>query len=322
MPVEQPSAEAIDRAAGLLRAGGLVVFPTETVYGLGAVAHDARAVRSVFERKGRPASNPLIVHVADEAMARTVTSEWPDDAQMLAERFWPGPLTLVAAVRSGVPNEVTAGGPTVAVRCPDHAVALELLRAVGSPLVAPSANPSGYVSPTLASHAAGHFGDLTILDGGACSVGIESTVLRMDPLEILRPGSIGPVQIQAVLGRTPTIAERSANGSEASPGRLGPHYQPRAHTVQVGTTAELAEVLQVSGNQPCVVLAQPSVSIEPPHQLIEMPVGAAEYAARLYAALRAADAAEPELIVVLKPTGSDEAGLWSAIAERLSRATG
>ncbi len=322
MPVEPPSAEAIGRAASLLRAGELVVFPTETVYGLGAMAHDAKAVRAVFERKGRPASNPLIVHVADEAMAMTVAADWPAEASKLAEAFWPGPLTLVLPARADLPSEVTAGGPTVAVRCPDHAVALELLRAVGGPLVAPSANPSGYVSPTLAAHAAGHFSDLMVLDGGACRVGIESTVLRLDPLEILRPGAIGPEQIEAVLGRRPTFAERSAKGSEASPGRLGPHYQPKARAVMVEGPVALAALLGHAETGPCVVLAQRAVNIKPPHQLIEMPTVAAEYAARLYAALRAADAMEPELIVVLQPDGSDDAGLWSAIAERLSRATG
>lgn len=328
MPVVPPTPGAIERAAEELKGGSLVVFPTETVYGLGAEARNPDAVESVFVRKGRPSNNPLIVHVADEHMARSVSSDWSLRAQQLARAFWPGPLTLVVPANESVPGVVTAHGPTIAVRCPAHPVARALLEEVRLPLVAPSANPSGYVSPTQAEHAAEHFGDLLVLDGGACEVGIESSVFAVETLEILRPGVIGPSQIEAVLGERVSKRVPSASGQvEASPGRLGAHYRPRARTLLVdempGGRAGLEVVIGSSGVQGRVVVLSQATSFQSGHEatMIEMPASAREYAAGLYAALREADTQGVGLIVVVRPDTSDGDGLWGAILERLTRAT-
>ena len=185
---------AIHQAVQRLNEGGLVAFPTETVYGLGANALDAHAVARVFALKGRPSQNPLIVHVADEAMAKSLTTEWPEAAQKLAKALWPGPLSLILPKAACIPDIVTGSGPNVALRCPDHALTLELLRQFGKPLVGPSANPSGSISPTKAAHVAAAFSpeDVFVLDGGSCRGGIESTVLLLTehPPRILRPGLI------------------------------------------------------------------------------------------------------------------------------------
>ncbi len=176
-----PQSDRIARAAAVLRGGGLVAFPTETVYGLGALALDAAAVGRIFAAKGRPANNPVIVHIADLKQIEQVAAEWPDAAERLARRFWPGPLTLVVPRNADVPDATTAGGPTVAVRVPAHPVALALLRAVGAPVAAPSANRSAELSPTLAEHVLrGLDGRIDlVLDGGPTAGGIESTVLDM-----------------------------------------------------------------------------------------------------------------------------------------------
>src|SRR5688500_47215 len=196
--------ELIERAASLLRRGGLVAFPTETVYGLGADATNAAAIRRVFQVKGRPATNPLIVHVADESVARRYAREWPTAASKLAAEFWPGPLTLVLSKQPSIVLEVTAGLDTVGLRAPDHPLALELLRAFDGPVAGPSANRSSHVSPTTARHVRDEFPDDEIdliLDGGPCKVGIESTVLDLtsDPPRILRPGAVTREQIEAVI---------------------------------------------------------------------------------------------------------------------------
>ncbi len=320
----------LDDAVRRLRSGGLVAFPTETVYGLGALALDAAAVSRVFAAKGRPPSNPLIVHVLDESMARRVVASWTMSARALASAFWPGPLTLVLPASADVPLSVTSGGPGVAVRSPDHPVALALLRAVGEPLVGPSANRSGGVSPTLASHVREAFDpeEVLVLDGGACRVGVESTVLSlMDPAHpvILRPGLIGAAAIAEVLG-VPVVEAGKASGAAGSPGRLGPHYRPSSPVVLVDSLASLDEALMSDGGG-CVVLTPPglTVEVEPPHGVISMPGEASAYAARLYAALREADAARPSRILVCRPPTSgqrdEETALWRAIHERLSRAS-
>src|SRR5579872_2410044 len=196
---------AIDRAAELLRAGRLVAFPTETVYGLGAKALSAEAVARIFAAKGRPAYNPVIVHVSDAGAAQELVADWPDIADRLAAAFWPGPLTLVLPKSLLVPDEVTAGSQTVAVRVPSHAVALALLRAAGAPVAAPSANRSMLLSPTTAEHVLeGLDGRIdAVLDAGPAPGGIESTVIGLadSPPRLLRPGLISPAQIEAVIGR-------------------------------------------------------------------------------------------------------------------------
>ena len=213
-----PGPEAIAEAVARLREGRLVAFPTETVYGLGADATNAGAVRAVFRVKGRPADNPLIVHVSEAAMARDATAAWPKSAGALASAFWPGPLTLVLPKADAIPPEVTAGGPAVAVRMPDHALTLALIDAFGGPLVGPSANPSGYVSPTRPEHVREHFDEklVLVLDGGPCRAGIESTVVDLTGASprVLRPGVIGAAQIEAVLEET----VEAAAGANEEPG--------------------------------------------------------------------------------------------------------
>src|SRR4051794_21935732 len=199
-----PDPEVIRRAAELIRAGRLVAFPTETVYGLGANALDAAAVARVFQAKGRPPTNPLIVHLDGVDQIAQVAAGWPKVAVRLAERFWPGPLTLVLPKRPEVPDVVTAGGPTVAVRVPAHPVAQALLRAAGVPVAAPSANRSTELSPTTAAHVLrGLDGRIElILDGGPTPGGIESTVVDVtaSPLRLLRPGLVTPAELEAVVG--------------------------------------------------------------------------------------------------------------------------
>ncbi|MBV9405608.1 MAG: threonylcarbamoyl-AMP synthase, partial [Acidobacteriaceae bacterium] len=224
-----PSEEELSRAAELLRAGKLVAFPTETVYGLGANALDAAAVGRIYEVKQRPWASPLIVHVADENMARALTAEWPPLAEILARRFWPGPLTLVVKKAEAVPDLVTAGLDSVGVRMPAHPVALDLIRRAGVPVAAPSANRFSEISPTTAEHVRAGLGSAVdwIVDGGATEVGIESTVvaLHRNPPTILRPGMISQRELEEATGVVwdrevdlPHIAE--------SPGLHPRHYAP------------------------------------------------------------------------------------------------
>mgnify|MGYP002780695115 CR=1 FL=1 len=229
---------ALARAAERLRAGGLVAFPTETVYGLGAHAMDAAAVARIYATKGRPAHNPVIVHVADEAAARAITAGWPPIAAQLAARWWPGPLTLVLPRADGVPDIVTAGLAKVGVRVPAHPVALALLRAAALPIAAPSANRSDAVSPTTAAHvreSLGDAADVLLLDGGPCTVGIESTVLDVsgDVPVLLRPGGIARTAIERELGIAVRLAGEAArdDAPRTSPGQLAKHYAPRARVV-------------------------------------------------------------------------------------------
>lgn len=224
-----PDEAGLERAARLLRDGGLVAFPTETVYGLGGDARNSRAVAGIYEAKGRPRFNPLIVHVADLAAAESFVT-LDDRARKLAARFWPGPLTLVLPLKpeTGLSPLVTAELDTVAIRIPAHPVAQALLRAFGGPLAAPSANPSGKVSPTRAAHVAqGLSGRIAaILDGGACAVGVESTILGLDgPAKLLRPGGVALEAIEALIG---PVALHGEGDKLNAPGQLASHYAPSA----------------------------------------------------------------------------------------------
>ena len=310
------------RAVELLRAGQLVAFPTETVYGLGANALDPAAVAKVFVLKGRPAANPLIVHVADEAMAKSIVADWPDDASKLALAFWPGPLSIIVPKALSISDSVTAGSPNVAVRCPDHPLCLELLRRLGAPLVGPSANPSGRISPTTAAHVREAFPTLLVLDGGVCRGGIESTVVSLvgEP-RILRPGLITREQIQNVLKRIVMFADRAAEVTLESPGQMESHYAPRANAVRFPAFA-LDRVLVTA--RTIAVLSHSGLRVPSPHTSIPMPVHASEYAASLYSAMRRADDLHPDLIAIeeVTPIGSDyDRGIWAAIADRVRRAT-
>ena len=320
--------EAIAAGVRELNAGGAVAFPTETVYGLGAHAFDADAVARVFSLKGRPAGNPLIVHVSGPEMARRVVSAWTEDAERLAAAFWPGPLTIVLPKSAELPGVVTAGGATVGVRCPDHPVALALIEASGLPLVGPSANPSGWISPTTADHAADGFPgvDLLVIDGGPCRAGIESTVLDLtsDPPRVLRPGVIGAEAIARVLGREVGAVSSQTGGGDggeaipvASPGLLGPHYQPRT-PVRLVADAGAADLRADE------VLVAWSVRSHPAGgPLLAIAGGAVAYAAALYARLHEADRLGAFGIVVECPSeaGNDaEAAAREAVMERLRRA--
>lgn len=327
-----PDPEALSRAAKLLRTGRLVAFPTETVYGLGANALDPQAVQGIFWAKGRPASNPLIVHVADATPPGNVAADWPEAARRLAARFWPGPLTLVLPKNPAVPDEVTAGGPTVAVRCPDHPVAQALIRAAGVPLAAPSANRSTQLSPTRAEHVLKGLGgriDL-ILDAGPCPGGIESTVVDVtaDPVRVLRPGPITVPMLEAVVGPVQEASQSSdaASGVARSPGQMAKHYSPRAEVVLVAGsspamddtvwlallagqkvgTLEFGEPVRPSRNEPSGRLV-----------CIWMPTNPRAYAARLYDALHSLDEQGVDRIVVELPPDTPD---WAAVQDRLRRA--
>lgn len=330
------SLASIHAAAQRLREGGVVAFPTETVYGLGADAMNHRAVDRVFTLKGRPSVNPLIVHASDEAMARSVTATWPERASMLARAFWPGPLTIVLPKAAGVPLNVTAGGPNVAVRCPDHPIAIALIEALERPIVGPSANMSGRVSPTTAAHVRESFSesDVMVLDGGACRAGIESTVVSLagsdgsmnGAARVLRQGVITAEMIAEVLGEVPEVASRATHVEGAatplsSPGMLRSHYAPVARAV-LFNGADWPKVLDSTANHEAAVVVvshNSSRTVQPPHRVIVMPPDATLYASRLYAAMREADSVKPSLILIERPDG--EGGVWDAIRDRLSRAT-
>lgn len=320
----RPAAEPIAEAAAILRAGGLVAFPTETVYGLGASALDAAAVQRIYAAKGRPAHNPVIVHVADAAAARKLVTRWPAAAAQLARRFWPGPLTLVLPRRELVPDAVTAGGDTVGIRVPAHPVALALMRAAGVPIAAPSANRANRVSPTRGEHVLRELGgriDL-LLDGGATLRGLESTVVDLTvwPPRILRPGPITTAALRRVIG----AVEPGGGGPRPrvlrAPGNLPRHYAPRVPLEcsqdARGRVAALARRQRVG----CLIFGGAgSAAAAAGERLVQvrMPRSPAAYARRLYAALHELEAAGVARIVVEWPP---EGPAWVAIRDRLSRA--
>jgi L-threonylcarbamoyladenylate synthase len=239
----------IEQAAERIKQGELIAFPTETVYGLGAGIFHETAIKKIFEVKGRPSDNPLIAHISTPEEIHTIATDIPKDRFLkLSTAFWPGPLTIVVPKKSEVPNSVTANLPTVAVRMPDHVLALELIRLVGEPLVAPSANISGFPSPTTAQHVQADLdGKIAgIIDGGPCRVGIESTVIditRIRPL-VLRPGAITREQIQEVLFEPVDLYDKAVHGDEKvnSPGLRYRHYAPNAKVILIKDDMEITEV--------------------------------------------------------------------------------
>jgi len=294
----------IEKAAQILRSGGLVVFPTETVYGLGANALDAAAVRKIYALKGRPATSPLIVHVGSIEQARELAAEWPEEAERLAREYWPGPLTLVVPKKPVIPDEVTAGLATVALRMPRHPIALELLRAAQVPIAAPSANRFTQLSPTTAQHVREAFGDETpfLLDGGPCEVGLESTVIAVskDGLEVLRPGmafiedAIAPVE--------------ATEGAHRSPGQHKKHYSPRTRVLLVNHGC-----LPREGRGAYLWIEHEA----PAARTVRMPAVPEEYAAQLYRCLHELDREGLDWIAVEFPPAGRE---WAAIRDRLTRA--
>ena len=307
----------IARAVEILARGGLVVFPTETVYGLGADATNTGAVRKIFEAKGRPSTNPLICHVADEAVARRYARDWPLAASRIAQRFWPGPVTLILSKTPEIPDAVTAGLDSVGLRAPDHPVALELLRAFGKPLAGPSANRSSRVSPTAAEHVREDLGERVdlILDGGACRVGIESTVLDLtgEVPVIRRPGGVSREEIQTVIGPVQmSHGVVSTAVAAKSPGQQEKHYAPRtpAFRFETGQREQVAEegVISISN---CADVRWNTCNVS-------MPDRPELYAKHLYAVLREMDVKGLQRIYIEMPP--DEAQ-WAAIRDRLMRAT-
>ncbi|MHC4210194.1 MAG: L-threonylcarbamoyladenylate synthase [Planctomycetota bacterium] len=312
--------DAIAEAAARLRDGRVVAFPTETVYGLGADTFRAAAIERVYALKGRPLDNPLIAHVLDDDQARAVVAGWDDRCTELARAFWPGPLTLVLPRAADVPDEATAGWPTIAVRSPAHPVARRLLAAFGGSVSAPSANRSGHVSPTRARHVADDFADaaeLLILDGGPCAVGIESTVLDLSGSvpSVLRPGAVTVEALRRLLG---DVGVGDIASQAASPGTTMRHYAPRT-AAELVPARELADRLRTL-REAAVVLCFDAAEVGAPHEAIPMPRAPDAYAGRLYEALREADALEPGRIVVELPPSSE--GMWLAVHDRLRRATG
>lgn len=317
----------LQKAAAILRAGGLVAFPTETVYGLGANALDASAVRRVFAAKGRPSYNPLIAHVADSAGARTLVREWPPLAQALAERFWPGPLTLVLPKRELVPDEVTAGRDSVAVRVPSHPVARALIAAAGVPLAAPSANRFTELSPVTAAQVARSLGDRVdlILDGGRTTVGIESTVvdLSVTPPVLLRPGTITRTEIERITGPIGSpAAPESEDAPRAAPGMIARHYAPRALVRLIASDAMDAAMHEEASGRGARVAAltwsdrafASGAALVAHHRL---PADAVSYAAELYDTLHAIDDAGCEEVLVEQPPADRS---WDGVRDRLTRA--
>ena len=321
-----PEPEPIARAAAVLRRGGLVAFPTETVYGLGANALDAAAVGGIFRAKGRPANNPVIVHVADLNDARQVVAEWPDMAERLGRRFWPGPLTLVLPKRENVPAIVTAGGPTVAVRVPAHPVALALIRAAGIPVAAPSANRSSQLSPTRAGHVLDSLIDRidVLLDGGPTTGGLESTVLDVatSPPRLLRPGLVAVAELEAVIGPVARTTEYSVPSTELtslpSPGMMSRHYAPLTplECVEGSARVRVGALGAVGERVAWLVIGHPDTPTD--HFRYELPSDPADCSALLYSVLHLLDRAWFTRIVIELPPDTPE---WLAVRDRLRRAS-
>lgn len=317
-----PLGTDVRHAAALLRRGKLVAFPTETVYGLGADAFDVRAVARIFEVKDRPRFDPLIVHVADVSWLERLATDVPDAARRLAERFWPGPLTLVLPKTHAVPDLVTAGLPTVAIRVPDHPMALDLLRTIDLPVAAPSANPFGQISPTRAEHVAEQLGNKIdyILDGGACRVGVESTVLQLTgngPL-LLRPGGLPVEEIEPLIGPIAALRSPEATTTEGrpSPGMLSRHYAPRTPLV-IASVAAPPPSGQRTGLLAFEPPSEPLVANFAAVEVLSAAGDLAEAAANFFGALRRLDAQPLDLIMA---TPFPERGLGRALNDRLRRA--
>jgi L-threonylcarbamoyladenylate synthase len=307
-PLSGPVRAAVDAAVARLRDGGLVAFPTETVYGLGADARSDAAVRRIFAVKGRPADHPLILHFADAASALAAAREVPAMARLLADALWPGPLTLILRRAAWVSDAVTGGQDTVGVRVPAHPVAHALLAGLGAPLAAPSANRFGAVSPTTAAHVRADLGDDVdqVLDGGPAQVGLESTIvdLTREPPAILREGGVPREELAALLALAPRDAVK---GAVRAPGTLAAHYAPQARVILIEADALDAERTRLT-------------SLGARVAVIAAPCDAAETAALardLYARLRAADDAAMDVVLAVLPA---PVGLGAAIADRLRRA--
>lgn len=323
-PLLRPADHAgIEAAAERLRAGGLVVLPTETVYGLGADASAPDAVRRIFATKGRPADHPLIVHLGDPDELDRWAVEVPDTARKLAAACWPGPLTLVLRRAGGVSDVVTGGLDTVGLRVPAHPVIAAVLRAFGGGVAAPSANRFGRVSPTTAQHVLDELGEVLdpardlVLDGGPCTIGVESTIVDCTAAVpvILRPGGVPAERIESVLG---IAVQRKAGGPSRAPGMLAAHYAPTAQVVVVSASEVAAAAADEPGRR-VGVLAPADVAVPPGAVRLDAPApySAELLAPLLYARLRQADVLGLDLLLVVAPPAE---GLGAAIIDRLTRA--
>jgi L-threonylcarbamoyladenylate synthase len=307
----------LTRALEVLREGGLIALPTETVYGLGADASNELAVRRIFAVKGRPSTHPLIVHLASVERAREWSAGFPTDAEKLADAFWPGPLTLIVKRSGKATDAVTGGQDTVGLRVPSHPLALELLTQFGGGIAAPSANKFGRVSPTTAQHVRDELGDDVdcVLDGGPSSVGVESTIVDVSGAEprMLRPGGVAREDLERVLGRE--IIDGTAAKDVRAPGMLASHYAPRAGLWLVSAEHLNEEISRRPANR-IVVIAPESVALPSGIKRLAVPEDAAGFARVLYARLREADEAGDVILAVPPP----ESGLGLAVRDRLKRA--
>jgi L-threonylcarbamoyladenylate synthase len=318
--------KAVRRAAEFLRDGEVVALPTETVYGLAANALDEQAVAKIFQIKGRPTHNPIIIHVASNDMAQACVAEFPAAAEKLSRSFWPGPLTLVLPRAEKIPDTVTAGGPTVGVRWPSHPFMQAVIRECGFPLAAPSANLSNQISPTNAEHVRAQLGDKIplIVNGGQSQVGIESTVLDLTvtPARILRPGMVHADSLAAVCGEISNFKFQISNSVLRSPGLLAKHYSPKAKLIvsHWNNDADLAAQIghwQLK-NETVHIIAHTKIPAGfDAANVSVIPHDAEAFARALYGELHRCDAAGAKLIVVEAPPELPE---WSGIADRLRRA--
>ncbi|HEX7862597.1 MAG TPA: L-threonylcarbamoyladenylate synthase [Verrucomicrobiae bacterium] len=317
---------AVEEAVALLRRGEVVALPTETVYGLAANALEARAVGKIFEVKGRPAHNPVIVHVSSLPMAYECVAEWGAEAERLAREYWPGPLTIVLSRNDRIPDAVTAGGKTVGVRWPLHPFMRRVIEQCGFPLAAPSANLSNRISPTTAEHVLQGLQSRIplVINAGPTSVGIESTVVDLshEPARVLRPGMISAEQLSKTLGRRVGL-EANHSGELKSPGLLKKHYSPRAKVVlaEWGDSKELARIAEKSGVASAAVhvLAYERIpEANPFGRVAIIPHDAEAYARALYAELHRSDELGAKLILVEQPPAGPD---WIGIRDRLRRAS-
>jgi len=311
-------AKAIRQAAEIIRKGGIVAFPTETVYGLGADGYNPLAVARIFEVKGRPSFDPLIVHIAHPAHLEKLVKETPSSVKRLTEKLWPGPLTVVLLKKENIPDIVTAGLPSIAVRMPDHPIALSLIKESSCPIAAPSANPFGYLSPTTAEHVREQLGDQVdlILDGGPCAIGVESTIISFldGKPRLLRPGGVSLEEVESVIGKVETgpIKDRPS-----APGMLPRHYAPRTPVVLGGN--EKNPELYKSRNVGFLAFQEPNRDLKfHSVEVLSRKGDMREAAANLFSALRRLDALNLDLILA-EPI--PEVGLGRAIMDRLRRAS-
>jgi len=324
----QPDPVVIAEAASILKRGGLVAFPTETVYGLGARGLHVDEVAKIFAAKGRPAGHPVILHVDGEAMARSYAATWSPTASRLANELWPGPLTLVVPRAANVPPEVSGGLDTVGIRAPRHPVALALIRAVGEPLAAPSANAHTHVSPTTAEHVVRSLGDRVdlVLDAGPCAFGIESTVVALahDPPRVLRPGAVSLEQLRAIDPRISyELVSIEGDAARAAPGMAAKHYAPRTNVVLAERGGEGVAAALAAGGRAFTSVAAIVVTEGAERAaggcapLVVLPDAPDGYARGLFAALHTVDEAAVDLVVIEKVPNEPA---WWAVADRLTRA--